>query len=65
MGVLEAGGQQQGAVSTFAEGNLDGFFGDAHKGRGLDEGAEQVTGLCGGVLLTDACSEEAIGGDWP
>ena len=62
IGVLEAGSEQQGAVSTFAEGDLDGIFGDCDKRLGFDKVAEQVAGVRGGVLLADFCPEQAVEG---
>jgi len=39
---LEAGGEQQGAVSAFAKGDLDSIAGDGKQGLRFDEVAEQV-----------------------
>src|SRR6266403_3565619 len=62
VGVLKAGGEQQGAVSAFAKGDLDGIVGDGNKGLRFDEVAEQMARVRGGVLLADFCAEQAVEG---
>ena len=41
--VMKAGGEQQGAVSAFSKGDLDGMGGDSSHSMCFDKVAEQAT----------------------
>src|SRR5437867_4787459 len=55
--LVQSGSDEQGVVSALLVGHDDVFLGDAHFGRCLDEVAEEMTGLGGGVAVADCRSE--------